>query len=136
MVQIHVSDNEGWTDERGKRVIIVPFFSRLYEDEESRKLSGIYSAHLVSGDIVPPSLGDAGLEAFVRDLFGICKTVGEFVGFEESELEHFSKMAQWTDAHEYLRSRKFMRRKWIIGKEVYFPTEKLLENQGVGKYPN
>jgi len=135
MAQILASNSEVWVDERGKKVIIANFFSKLYTDEESRELSRVYNAHKVSGDFVLSSLADAGLEYLVRDLFGICKAVGEFVGFEKSELEHFCKMSQETGAPEYLESREFMRRKWIKGKEVYFPTEGLLENQRVEKYP-
>jgi len=72
-------------------------------------------------------MGTNEYECFARNLLGICKAVGFFVGFDKEELKRY-------DSHEEASfPTSFLRLKKVRGIEVLFPTEELLINQKVKK---
>jgi hypothetical protein len=120
-----------WTDERGKRVTIVPFLRESYSDEISSKLTLEYNIHTCPQYQVPSSLGETEAELFALRLLCACSALGEFVGFRREELDKLARAYQETGNPSDLLSRGLLRKKLIRGIEVLFPTEELLKTQGV-----
>ena len=121
---------EFWTDENGERVEFIPFFSTLYEDDESRKLSHEYDINSFKG-FVGSSLGRTQEEGFVSDLLGICNSLDKIVGFDKKDLDKFASYCS-----AYFNLENYFRLKKVKGIEVYFPTAVLLENQKIEKRKN
>ena len=118
---------ERWIDENGKCVEFIPFFRTLYRDEESRKLDSSYDVRSCSDYPMPSTMGQTEYECFARNLLGICKAVGYFIGFEKRELERYDSYEGASFPTSFLRLKK------VRGIEVLFPTEELLTNQKVKK---
>lgn len=112
------------------------FFSKLYVDEEVEELADKkkYSVYTCPTSMVYSSLGSAGLESFVCDIFRICRCAGEFVGVAENELRAYEENFHNLYYTQKLIDRGYLRRENIDGINVLFPTEELLINQKVGKF--
>ena len=127
---------EVWTDERGADVNIYPCLSSLYEDLETNRLNGEYSiGKLPHGAF---GLGQRGLETLVERIFGICRVAGGIVGVDIQELERFGQIntSPYGTSSAYIADllrNGYLREKWVKGRRVVFPTEKLLESQKAGK---
>lgn len=122
-----------WTNGDGEEISIIPFLSKLYSDDLSKDLSRRYNIYHCPKDGVSSSLGSSGLESFVCDLFRICEIAGEFIGFEARELDKFTNISGDIGYPQRLLAGGHLRSRLVNGKEVLFPTEKLLKNQKVKK---
>lgn len=118
-------EKKSWTDENGKPVEFIPFFSTLYRDDESRRLDKFYDVSSCPDYPMSSTLGKTEHECFARNLLGVCKAVGFFVGFDKDELEKYDSYEGAFFPTSYLRLKK------VRGIEVLFPTEELLKNQKV-----
>lgn len=128
---------ELWVDEKGKDVQIKPFFSQLYIDEEVAELSQKYNIWECDGESRLSTLGKAQREMLVAQFLVLVRASVDssvsLVGVKKTELEAVLKRGS---NHWYLNElikEGFFREKWIKGDVVVFPTEKLLENQGIPK---
>lgn len=126
-----------WIDERGKIVVICPFFSKIFSDEETRKLDQEYKTRHCDGQIKPSSLGQLEKEEVTAALLGLTQLVKSIhfhlVGVLREELECWESEAQATGSTNFLVSAGFLREKWVRGELVVFPTDKLLSNQKIPK---
>jgi len=128
---------EVWIDEKGKKVVIKSFFSRVYIDEETEKLNQEYDIWQCDGEMRLSTLAKAQRESLVAQILVLVRTAEDrgisLVGVKKSELEALTKRS---DEHWFiggLIQEGFLREKWVKGDLVVFPTEKLLENQRIPK---
>lgn len=126
---------EIWTDERGKRVEIKSFFSRVYIDEEVEELNQQFRIWECDGEQQLSTLGKAEREVLVAKLLVLVRAAHDnrtsLVGVKKAELELLAERSyqQWY-IDELIRD-GFLREKRIKGDLVVFPTAKLLENQRI-----
>jgi len=106
--------------------------SRVYTDPKSRKLSEKYDVHSNIG-FVSSSLASTNTESFAEYLFRFYSALGCFCGFSRKELEQVED-SRMTSIEKI--NPDFIRRRFIEGVEVLFPTEEFLKNQRISKYPN
>ncbi len=128
---------EVWVDEKGKTVEIHPFFSQLFVDEEVEELSRKYDIWECDGESRLSTLCKAERESLVAR-FLVLVRAGQtnptsLVGVKKTELEAVLERGCRYWELEGLIHQGFFREKWIKGDVVVFPTEKLLENQGITK---
>lgn len=128
---------ETWIDEKGKRVEINPFFSKLYVDEEVTELSSKYKIWECDGESRLSTLCKAQRESLVAQVLVLVRAgrtnPTRLVGVKRTELE---AVLERCSNHWYLQeliNEGFFREKWVKGDVVVFPTEKLLENQRIPK---
>lgn len=130
-------DVEVWTDEAGKKVEIKSFFSQVYIDEEMRRLSRKYDIWQCDGEMRGQTLGDAEIESFVARILALVRVTRDnqisLVGVKKVELELLAKRTGPKQSWELpgLIRGGTLRAKLIRGDLVVFPTEDLLENQGI-----
>ena len=111
--------------------------TRVYMNSEMERLSSEYDISLHTG-LVPSSLGDAGCESAVADLFNAYKLFKKPCGFSERDLLKFGEQSGHTHDLMYLLPDKekdsekdLFKLERIAGEKVIFPTEELLINQRV-----
>ena len=119
-----------WTDELGYKVEVLPFFSRLYIDEEMRKLNKRFSFIHYESKQVPSSLESAESEHVALKILSLAKANQGWGGIAEEELRTFLErfpIEIWTIPD--LIWQGYLRRKMVAGVAVLFPTEELFLNQ-------
>ncbi|MDD5331997.1 MAG: hypothetical protein PHE43_04250 [Candidatus Nanoarchaeia archaeon] len=125
----------GWHDENGSHIHFLPGFSLVFTNDNMRDLNRRYAIYTAPTSQVPSSMGSASMESVAVELFKIYRIYNSFVGLEKIELEEFLNKVK---NEKYYVSRflgsKFLESKLILGAEVVFPTEELLENQGLKTY--
>jgi len=124
----------GWVDERGSRVIIHSFFSKVYIDSEMVRLDREYKIWECDGNSRCSTLGSANKECFAAQILSLVRAVyynpPTLVGVKKEELEKVTETPYYVIK---FIAEGFLREKWIAGDLVVFPTEKLLENQKISK---
>lgn len=130
---------EVWIDEKGTKVKIRNFFSRIYIDEEIEKLNAKYQIWECNGESRSSSLGKAQVEGIVARLL-ILVRAGNYgskislIGVKKTEFDALLRIE--SADYIYLPSlieEGFLREKLVKGDVILFPTEKLLENQRISK---
>lgn len=120
-----------WIDEDGKRVEIHPFFSQLFEDNDSEALSKAYSFEGYDTSI--GTLGKAEIESVAGRLLRLYKAEGRLVGVDKDELDVLYRGQPERFYVDGLISEGYFRIKKVMGKRIVFPTEKLMKNQRIPK---
>ena len=131
---------EIWIDEKGKKVKIRDFFSKLYIDEEMEKLSSKYQVWKCNGEGRSLSLGKTEIECVVAR-FLVLVQAGDYgskvslVGVKKTEFDALLRI----ESADYiylpdLIEEGFLREKFVKGDVILFPTEKLLESQRIPKH--
>ncbi len=127
--------DEVWTDEKGKQVVIMSFFSEIYVDEELGKLSGKYRTWECDGESRCSTLGENPKECLAAQILSLVRSVRlnppGLVGVKKDELINAAeKQSHHWFIDEFVKE-GLLREKWIKGDLVVFPTEKLLKNQWI-----
>ena len=109
------------------------FFSRVYTDQESERLSDEYDVRTCPTDQVLSSLGKTEYEIGAYKLLSISKCFGEFVGINREALDDI----YWENNSDLIYiaylDREYIRTAKNGNLEILFPTEELLINQKVRK---
>jgi len=109
------------------------FFSRVYTDKETERLSEEYDVESCPNNSLSMTLGQTEAEIGAYKLLELSKSFGEFVGINQRELEKIN----WTDLNDFMYigylDEKYVRAKKKGKLEILFPTEELLINQRVKK---
>ena len=131
---------EIWIDEKGKRVKIRDFFSKIYIDEETERLSSKYQVWRCNGEGRSSSLGKTEIEGVVARLLVLVRAGSygskvRLVGVKKTEFDALLMI----ESADYiylpgLIEEGFLREKLVKGDVILFPTEKLLENQRIPKH--
>jgi hypothetical protein len=125
---------EIWVDERGSKVLIHSFFSKVYIDSETQRLSKEYQIRECDGNSRCSTLGSANRECFAAHVLILSRVAGflggDLVGMKKTELEKAVDRPCYIN--EFI-NRGLLREKWIMGDLVVFPTEELLKNQKISK---
>jgi len=134
-----LEQKEIWIDEKGVKVNIFPFFSKVYIDKESEILSSKYKLwENCDGETRLSTLGSNERESLAAQILLLVRSTHlnppRLVGIKKTELETVGKNScsiHWS-INNFIKE-DLLREKWIKGNLVLFPTEKLLENQKIPK---
>jgi|SRR3989344_7596336 len=121
---------EYWVDERGKKVVIAPFLSQVFKDDEVHDLWTTARFTFSDFFLTGICLGKREYECFVEDFMRLCYLHNQLVGFAKKELtdwydEWMTRGGFWII--DNLISLGYLRKKWVTGIEVVFPTELLVQ---------
>lgn len=116
---------------------ILSFFSKVYIDEEIRRLNLKYQIWKCDGEMRLSTLAKAQRESLVAKFLVLVRAAHcnptSLVGVKKQELILWAKR---NSEHWYIDGlivNGYLREKWIQGDLVVFPTERLLENQRIPK---
>lgn len=118
-----------------KEVVILPFFSRLYIDDEMKRLSREYE--IEQYEMQSLTLGRCDAESFAANILGLARIAGRLVGVLKTDLEVFAGefnlcwKRRWY-IPELIRG-GYLREGSVAGEPVLYPTEELVKNYGIPK---
>jgi len=135
-MQEEASGVEMWIDGQGKEVIIKTIFSKVYIDEKVRELNEKYDIWKCDGER-RSNLEWPEMDGLVAKILVLVRVSGDrsisLVGVKKLELWQLAERSGGGWCIGLLIQNGYLREKWIKGDLVVFPTEKLLENQKIGK---
>ena len=107
------------------------FFSKVYTDKETERLSEEYDVMSCPESYIQGSFGMVEPEIGAYKLLSISKCFGEFVGISQRELDEIN--SENLDDFVYIGylDEKYIRTKKKGKLELLFPTEELLINQKI-----
>lgn len=120
-----------WIDENGRAVEIHPFFSQLFEDDETTALGEKYAYEEYATSI--GTLGKAEKESVAGRLLRLYKAEERLVGVDKDELDTIYRNQSERFYVDGLISDGYFRIKKVMGRRIVFPTIKLMENQRIPK---
>lgn len=114
-----------WTDEEGKIIEILPFFVKVYTNEETRNLNENYDIRSYNGiRTYLKECRDQKKLTILEDILMLGNFVGKMVGISKEELKKYKK------DHEGYRELVQVGYLKEVENELIFPTEKLFEELG------
>ncbi|MBI2673062.1 hypothetical protein HYX19_02270 [Candidatus Woesearchaeota archaeon] len=109
-----------WTDEEGKLIEILPFFVKVYTNDEGRKLSQEYDIKSYSGRAFLKRCTEVSELILLEDLLNLSQFTGTIVGVSIKELIKFKN---YKEGYPELVKNGYLK---VVENELIFPTEKLI----------
>mgnify|MGYP001616405036 FL=1 len=109
-----------WTDEEGNLIGILSFFTKVYTNDETRRLSQLYDIKSYNGRAFLRDCTDISKLILLEDLLNLGQFTGTIVGVSIKELIKFKN---YKDVYPELVKNGYIK---IIESELIFPTEKLI----------
>ena len=111
-----------WIDEKGKLIEILPFFTVLYTNEETRKLNQVYDIETYSGRAFLKECNDTSKLMLLEDILKVSQMVGSIIGISQRELFKFREALK--ENYQELVQSGYLN---FVEEELLFPTEKLIK---------
>ncbi|GEM_PF-6188194 len=109
-----------WTDEEGKLIEVLSFFTRVYTNDETRKLSQEYDIKSYGGRAFLKDCTDISKLILLEDLLNLGQFRGTIVGVSIKELIKFKN---YKEVYPELLQNGYLK---LAENELIFPTEKLI----------
>ncbi len=109
------------------------FFSKLYTDKETERLSDEYDISSCPDNSLSMTLGQTEAEIGAYKLLSLSKCFGKFVGIKQKDLDKISCFESNNFYYVGYLDDKYVRTAKKGKLEILFPTEELLINQKVRK---